>query len=78
MTEGRRKPACARCGGTGFVYLWSIPRVGSRVWYCDRSTCKQFLADARPSVPMVGNDAVVVRELQPVVSGEDVRVLQPA
>src|SRR4030081_1546115 len=27
-----RTPACARCGGTGYVFLWSIPRVGPRVF----------------------------------------------
>jgi hypothetical protein len=77
MTEGRRKPACAGCGGSGYVYLWSIGRVGTRVWYCDRSTCKQFWSDARSNVPRAGNDAVVVRELQPVISGADLAVLQP-
>ena len=42
-----RSPACARCGSTGYVFLRSIPRVEPRVWFCDRSTCKRFLLDAR-------------------------------
>jgi hypothetical protein len=77
VTGARRTPACPGCGGSGYVYLWSIARVGTRVWYCNRFTCKQFWSNARPSVPMVGNDALVMHELEPVVSGTDLRVLQP-
>jgi hypothetical protein len=75
--QHERKPACSQCGGSGFVYLWSIARMTGRVWYCDRSTCKRFWSDARSSTPMVGNDAVVVHELQTLVSSADERELQP-
>jgi len=39
-----RHPVCVRCGGTGYVYLWSFERVGARVWFCDR--CKRSWGDA--------------------------------
>lgn len=63
-----RPPACARCGGTGFVYLWSIAADGSRTWFCDRSRCKVFWQDAgrrQPTVATVANGAVVVAETPP-------------
>ena len=72
-----RTPACARCGGSGYVFLWSIPRVGPRVWFCDRSTCKRFLLDARSVVPQAHREASVVHDLRPLVSSADQRVLQP-
>ena len=76
MTAGDRKPACARCGGTGFVYLWSIPRVGARLYFCDRPTCKRFWA-AEQSNGLTVRDEAVVHDLQPLVSAVDERVLQP-
>jgi transposase len=42
----KRRPACAKCGGTGYVYLWSVERVRGRTWYCDR--CKLSWLDADP------------------------------
>src|ERR687884_94984 len=63
-----RRPACARCGGTGYVYLWSVARAGSRVWYCDRSTCKWFWPDARSSVAAVADTAPLLHALPPLVS----------
>jgi ribosomal protein L37AE/L43A len=39
-----RNPVCVRCGGTGYVYLWSFERLGARVWFCDR--CKRSWSDA--------------------------------
>jgi len=77
VTGNNRTPACMRCGGSGYVYLWSIPRVGDRVWYCDRSTCKKFWSGARSSVTTVGYGALVAHDLQPLVSSPDPRVLQP-
>jgi hypothetical protein len=72
-----RSPACARCGSTGYVFLRSIPRVEPRVWFCDRSTCKRFLLDARSIVPQARSDAAVVHDLRPLVSSADQRVPQP-
>ena len=77
MTAGGRTPACARCGGTGYVYLWSIPSVGPRVYYCDRSACKRFWSDAALIADNVGNGEVTVQELVPLVSTTIERVLQP-
>ena len=77
MTAGGRTPACARCGGTGYVYLWSIPRVGPRVYYCDRSACKRFWSDAAVIADNAGNGKVTVQELLPLVSTTIERVLQP-
>ncbi len=76
MTESERKPACARCGGTGFVYLWSIPRVGARLYFCDRPTCKRFWSAERTN-GLTLDEVAVLRELQPLVSASDQRVLQP-
>lgn len=77
MTAGGRTPACARCGGTGCVYLWSIPGVGPRVWFCNRSACKRFWSDAALIADNVGNGEVTVQELVPLVSTTIERVLQP-
>lgn len=76
MTGGNRKSACARCGGTGFVYLWSIPRVGPRLWFCDRPTCKRFWS-AEQSNGLTVRDEGVLHDLQPLLSAVDERVLQP-
>jgi hypothetical protein len=76
VTGGNRTSACARCGGSGFVYLWSIPRVGARLWFCDRPTCKRFWSAER-SDGLTLVDEAVVHDLQPLVSVGDQRVLQP-
>jgi hypothetical protein len=49
------KPPCARCQGTGYVYLWSVGRSGDRTWYCDRNNCKRWwtVANLISSVPVV-------------------------
>jgi hypothetical protein len=39
-----RHPMCTRCGGSGYVYLWSVERLGGRQWFCDR--CKRAWSDA--------------------------------
>ena len=46
--DGRRedRPACAQCGGTGYVYLWSVERALGDTWFCDR--CKQAWVIANP------------------------------
>ena len=75
MTPGERKPACARCGGSGFVYLWSIPRVGARTYFCDRPTCKRFWSADRTNGGTLG-DELVLPERQPFVSASDQRVPQ--
>jgi hypothetical protein len=77
VRAGGRTPPCARCGGTGYVYLWSIPSVGPRVYYCDRSACKRFWTDAAFSADNVGNGEVTVRELPALISTTIERVLQP-
>lgn len=48
-----RKPACAHCGGTGYVYLWSVAASGNRTWYCDRSGCKRSWSDVNPLTTFV-------------------------
>ena len=42
-----RNPVCSACGGSGYVYLWSVGRDGALRWFCDRSTCKRFWSVAR-------------------------------
>jgi hypothetical protein len=76
VTGGDRNPACARCGGTGFVYLWSIPRVGPRLWFCDRPTCKRFWSAERTNGLTAGEETLL-HDLQPLVAAGDQRVLQP-
>jgi len=73
-----RPPSCTQCGGSGYVYLWSISALGSRVWFCDRNTCKRFWSDAGRTVPTLTTGPLTDNELQPVVSGTEERVLQPA
>ena len=72
-----RPPSCAHCGGTGYVYLWSIAATGSRVWFCDRNTCKLFWSDAGRKVLTLTNGELTRYELQAVVSQTDQHVLQP-
>jgi hypothetical protein len=59
----QRQPACAQCGGTGYVYLWSVARSGKREWYCDRSGCKRSWSDADPMIDSL---------MTPVVAGQSV------
>ena len=42
-----RRPPCGQCSGTGYVYLWSVARAGTRTWYCDR--CKRSWVEAEPA-----------------------------
>ena len=73
-----RNPACSSCGGTGYVYLWSVDPAGARVWFCDRSRCKRFWPDAGAQVGSIANvDVMMQEELQPLVSASPQRVLQP-
>ena len=77
FAANERPPSCTQCGGTGYVYLWSISPLGSRVWFCDRNTCKLFWSDAGRMAPILANGALREHELQPLVSRTDERVLQP-
>src|ERR671928_910211 len=73
----QRRPACGHCGGTGYVYLWSVARAGPRTWFCDR--CKRTWSDAEPILATLVGDRVGVQgappalvvdaELQPAMSG---------
>jgi hypothetical protein len=72
-----RPPACARCSGTGFVYLWRIAVDGARTWFCDRSGCKVFWQDAGRRMPGFANGGVIAAEVQPAVSIDDQPQLQP-
>ena len=77
FVDNERHPSCAHCGGTGYVYLWSISALGSRVWFCDRNTCKLFWSDAGLAAPSLANGQLTGHEPQPLVSRTDERVLQP-
>src|SRR5579872_1818592 len=72
-----RPPACARCGGTGFVYLWSIAVGGAPTWFCDRSGCKVFWQDAGRRMPTLAFGGVIGPKVQPVVSIADRPELRP-
>ena len=52
-----RRPACAQCSGTGFVYLWSVARSGTRTWYCDR--CKRSWAEAESTLTVVPSSPIL-------------------
>jgi hypothetical protein len=72
-------PACGSCGGTGYVYLWSIPRDGPRLWFCDRSGCKRSWTEApSSSIQALPRDAVAEVVQPPSLPSEGARVLQPA
>jgi len=77
VTGPGRAPACAQCGGTGYVYLWSLPVDGSHVWFCDRSRCKRFWTEAGPVGNLMADSAPVAHELQSPVLATEQRVLQP-
>ena len=74
-----RRPVCGKCGGTGYVYLWSVDVAGSRSWFCDRSTCKRFWQEASARVASVTEPDARIHELRPVVplSTQNQPVLQP-
>lgn len=46
------RPACAKCGGTGYVYLWSMERARGHTWFCDRCKLSWLAADslAEPAI----------------------------
>ena len=71
-----RPPACRRCRGTGYVYLWSIATDGARLWFCDRSGCKRFWSEGQWRLPSVAQEVALEPELARVASA-DQRVLQP-
>ena len=68
------RSACARCGATGYVYLWSVGRDGTRGWFCDRSTCKRFWYTGSTRRTSFRDE--LVPELQPLVLNSDQRVPQ--
>lgn len=76
FAANERPPACGHCGGTGYVYLWSVSAVGSRVWFCDRNSCKRFWSDAGRTVSTPATGPLTGLELQPLVSRTEERVLQ--
>jgi hypothetical protein len=57
--------------------LWSISALGSRVWFCDRNTCKRFWSDAGRTIPPLATGLLAGHELQPDVARTEERVLQP-
>jgi ribosomal protein L37AE/L43A len=61
----QRRPACGQCGGTGYVYLWSVARAGSRTWFCDR--CKRTWSGAEPILATLAGDGVGVQGAPPVL-----------
>jgi hypothetical protein len=79
--KNRRRPACGQCGGTGYVYLWSVALAGPRTWFCDR--CKRTWSEAEPILATLAGDRVGVQgappalvvntELQPAMSGRSAR-----
>jgi hypothetical protein len=75
----QRKPACGQCGGTGYVYLWSVSRSGLREWYCDRSRCKRWWSEAKPIVaaPAIGFVGAL-KSVLPVVTRVGQLALKPA
>ena len=68
----QRRPACGQCGGTGYVYLWSVAQTGQRAWFCDR--CKRTWSDAAPIFAAVLGDGVGPAKAPVLVNTE----LQPA
>ena len=77
MTGTGRPPMCTRCGGTGYVYLWSIAPGGARLWFCDRSSCKRFWSYDGWIGDAVASGGATLHAMQPLVSTVDERVLQP-
>ena len=61
----QRRPACRRCGGSGYVYLWSVARAGPRTWFCDR--CKRTWSKAEPILATLVGDSVGVQGAPPVL-----------
>jgi len=67
-------PPCTACGGSGYVYLWSVARAGNRTWYCDRHSCKSWWSDADPVAADVATRSVT----SPTVARVEHQPLQPA
>ena len=49
-----RRPACATCGGSGYVYLWSVERVRGRTFFCDRCKLSWLEASTRATPVIAG------------------------
>lgn len=71
------KPACAQCGGTGYVYLWSAAQSGKREWYCDRGGCKRSWPDADPIIDSVMTPGVAVEIMVSVAANLSSSRLSP-
>jgi hypothetical protein len=72
----QRRPACGQCGGSGYVYLWSVPRAGPRTWFCDR--CKRSWLDGEPSLAQLIGTQVGVPAAVPVLATGAQQPLEPA
>jgi len=77
LVRSARKPACAQCGGTGYVYLWSMDLAGSSLWFCDRSRCKRFWRQGGAQIGSAANVDVRLHDLQTLVASSAQPVLQP-
>jgi hypothetical protein len=76
IEKKQRRPACGQCGGTGYVYLWSVARAGPRTWFCDR--CKQFWSDAEPSLATLFGEPLGVPAPLRVLASTEQQPLEPA
>jgi len=72
-----RPPACRDCGGTGYVYLWSISTLGARVWFCDRNSCKRFWSDAGRGIAAIATGPLAGHDVQPILLRTEEPALQP-
>jgi hypothetical protein len=68
------RPACAQCGGTGYVYLWSMERARGHTWFCDRCKLSWLASDslaARQVAVRIAEPAVAVAPVRaPAVGSE--------
>jgi hypothetical protein len=67
------RPACAKCGGTGYVYLWSMERARGHTWFCDRCKLSWLASDAlaaREVAVLITEPAVAVPPRVGVAVGE--------
>jgi hypothetical protein len=67
MTRSQ-KPQCSTCGGTGYVYLWSVARSGKHTWYCDRHNCKLWWSDADPIMASVVSAGMTMSSRVPPIA----------
>jgi hypothetical protein len=77
MSATGRPPACKRCGGTGYVYLWSVAANGAQLWFCDRSGCKRFWSDVAWTLSSLASNVALEPGLS-LDASSNPHVLQPA